>query len=1641
MLSYVISLTLLTLAVIIVRAVFKNKMSSRLVYALWLAVLIRMVLPFDLISIDRVGVDYLSAIESAAEREIVISASEKTENTKPQAAKPELSTPAVNSKPAGEKEPIPNIPNIGALDSGEAHTGSIQTGESFIPEINTDKVEEGSGAFIESDSIGENLGENREPIEIETNDTPSPVIPSIPSVKTETGASSEPVPAVPNVPHVALTDEPKEVSVSVKEILDTVWFVGALVTASVFAFSWIVFSTKLVRSRKYLTKSGRIKVYVSDRIASPCVCGIIPKIYVTPEARDSENLSTVILHERVHVSHGDVLWNVIRIAAVSVFWYNPIIWVAAILSKRDAEFACDETVALKLEDKSKLEYARMIVDMTPAKKNYAVSFAGGPIKERVLKLTRKHKNKIIVAVVVVLVIGICCAATFIGLNYVEGNGGETTTATEKETEKGKETEKESETDTENDPALVKEAFEVYEATEENIAKYAPKKFDVSGSEYNFSLIIVSTRDVKGFRINRLNWDEELLVESEEVIEEVGDIKAGESMLITTDSVEIIGYVGISYTIDGTTCRYYPATSGMDGSALLVEIGDNLLSPIFPVIPADQRHIGGWSQGGFNLAIYKVIDGEIAFAIDQYKGFDYSAIAVLRDGEYVFGHGISPYTSFSDYYGNRDDSGITGKLVFGEGGVKVVADGQFFFNEGLNFTCTSSSGHVKSVGFSKLSNYNTNWKAYPEAIYTTNESVENMLIEKGWFDVLSYDRKNISSFCGDPNGVYKWGLELSPYDPEYKTPYYTVVGERGSISVAVRFAYDFATDSCSVVDVYYADRFGNLLSGDDLLGVTGGKTGLDAVLDPSDSALIGFFDSKGSAEKCDGERFDGEENYTSSISPEKLAAMEDFAKENAVIPEELPKFSSDEIFVNPPDWVSSRFDSEYINGDGFKTFRYSYFAEPTFLYPLVGVDAVREWYDKVIYADRVNRVVTDEMYTVLFVKYFEIPKDKFIEAQNEYRAKILPLLKSYGVSTTDELYEEIPADIIYTFDKLIIDEYFWRYSRPLSDKSAEVKAEHLEKAKTDIRYKFICSLISKDVSALAELATLYTDYDEAQKKAYEEKLADISTIVFNGYHVFEDMDNEGQFRFGFTIGYSEFDTLPPGRYEMDLSHGIFEPMVVMDERAGVTYIDKVMLYVDRVDEAERFFIENIIDSWSHSDFTNQNFAPSLALFYLYERANGLDVGAGKAKLTMDELREIALEVYADPDFEIDKWPFACFKGENGGDDYYKVRGIGGTVQFHDVISRDVNGNTVTYTVRYYSDHLQLGSARVVQYVIEKTDSVYGFRLVAVKELAHEEPDGLFTTFKNELEVSAEHLELAKTDLRYKWITSFISGDIEGCAAVLRSNLSVKDGNEYVDSMAPLETITFGRYSVTDIDDENEKIFDSMQFEFTILESGYDLYPPGYYKAVVSTSALFNFELEFTERPSFDGVEKINAWEYEKITEKLEPVKVLFHTAYNVNYPDDPYSDTVGWEEMTRHVIRTYNEAKEGKYPQTFDAENNFTPEVVASWIYSCYRGEERIDYMLNDDIYTVKDGEYVLYGGGGFIASYDIIGFVGDVYRMEEGGAYEFSVDVLYYADIAEFGNAFTVRFSFASVASVYGVVLVKIEKIADNGFDNWSFKN
>lgn len=46
-----------------------------------------------------------------------------------------------------------------------------------------------------------------------------------------------------------------------------------------------------------------------------------------------------------------------------VYWFNPLVWMAAILSKRDSELACGETTIALLGEENRLKYGRTLVGM------------------------------------------------------------------------------------------------------------------------------------------------------------------------------------------------------------------------------------------------------------------------------------------------------------------------------------------------------------------------------------------------------------------------------------------------------------------------------------------------------------------------------------------------------------------------------------------------------------------------------------------------------------------------------------------------------------------------------------------------------------------------------------------------------------------------------------------------------------------------------------------------------------------------------------------------------------------------------------------------------------------------------------------------------------------------------------------------------------------------------------------------------------------------------------------------------------------------------------------------------------------------------------------------------------------------------
>lgn len=210
-------------------------------------------------------------------------------------------------------------------------------------------------------------------------------------------------PAQQPVSPVQETAKPAAKPLTTAQILQIAWFSGSALLGLWLFGAWAVFTIRLHRDRRFLGKRRGTCIYVSGAVKSPCLAGLIPAVYLTEDVLQADEAELILRHELTHLRHLDFLWSLCRTAAVTVYWWNPFIWLAAICSKRDAELACDEAVAAKLPESKRLAYARAILAQAP-RKTAALSLAGPPVKERILFLTKKQRTSVLCVILALLLV-------------------------------------------------------------------------------------------------------------------------------------------------------------------------------------------------------------------------------------------------------------------------------------------------------------------------------------------------------------------------------------------------------------------------------------------------------------------------------------------------------------------------------------------------------------------------------------------------------------------------------------------------------------------------------------------------------------------------------------------------------------------------------------------------------------------------------------------------------------------------------------------------------------------------------------------------------------------------------------------------------------------------------------------------------------------------------------------------------------------------------------------------------------------------------------------------------------------------------------------------------------------------------------
>lgn len=93
----------------------------------------------------------------------------------------------------------------------------------------------------------------------------------------------------------------------------------------------------------------RRKASVLESAAAPVplACGLLRPVILLPRGAavwPSTRLRTVLLHELAHIRRWDLAAQTLAQAACCLYWFHPLIWLAAARLRRERESACDDTV-------------------------------------------------------------------------------------------------------------------------------------------------------------------------------------------------------------------------------------------------------------------------------------------------------------------------------------------------------------------------------------------------------------------------------------------------------------------------------------------------------------------------------------------------------------------------------------------------------------------------------------------------------------------------------------------------------------------------------------------------------------------------------------------------------------------------------------------------------------------------------------------------------------------------------------------------------------------------------------------------------------------------------------------------------------------------------------------------------------------------------------------------------------------------------------------------------------------------------------------------------------------------------------------------------------------------------------------------
>lgn len=167
---------------------------------------------------------------------------------------------------------------------------------------------------------------------------------------------------------------------SVWDIAAIIWLAGAAALLMALLLGNTLFARRLKKNRVYdapglaalldgckaqMGIKRRVSVIRCGEAGTAAVYGVLrPKLLIAPGAfgpLSKAQKRHVLLHELAHIRRGDTLTGLAATALCVLHWFNPLVWAAFHLMRRDAEVLCDAAVLRGLDEDGRQSYAATLL--------------------------------------------------------------------------------------------------------------------------------------------------------------------------------------------------------------------------------------------------------------------------------------------------------------------------------------------------------------------------------------------------------------------------------------------------------------------------------------------------------------------------------------------------------------------------------------------------------------------------------------------------------------------------------------------------------------------------------------------------------------------------------------------------------------------------------------------------------------------------------------------------------------------------------------------------------------------------------------------------------------------------------------------------------------------------------------------------------------------------------------------------------------------------------------------------------------------------------------------------------------------------------------------------------------------------------